>query len=195
MGSLLGHECLVQRITGSACKFPSRRLLTDMSDMGCIRVRRGKGNSEARRHLPIGTCGWAVRVFCSHCGAVPVGGFTRWGVPPVKHGLSGFQAGCRCAACEQAESDRMRSIGWSETRRWARINETADARVAVDDPEWVRPSRTRWSKTELVFLAESGLSNAEIAKRLNRSEEAVAIKRHRLQTGEVPQPRRRRRRG
>lgn len=102
-----------------------------------------------------------------------------------KHGVSGFQAGCRCPVCSQSESDRVRVIGSSEARRWARINEAADARTVVGDPDWVRPSRTRWSEAELVFLAGSELPNAEIAKRLRRTEEAVAIKRHRLRTGEL----------
>lgn len=105
----------------------------------------------------------------------------------MKHGLAGFQKGCRCGQCCEAEAQRVRRIGRSETERWAAANEMADQRWALYVGEYNACSMQprSWVPREVSIIVDPSISIPQAAAILGRSLASVSMKRHRLAVEQV----------
>lgn len=101
----------------------------------------------------------------------------------MKHGVSGFQSGCRCEECYTAERNRMREIGKSEQRRWSKINIQADERwiayVSVVNLREPRDHGRRWTPAEISIARDKSVPVKRVAAKINRSLAAVSTMRYR----------------
>lgn len=101
----------------------------------------------------------------------------------MKHGVPGYQLGCRCAVCGAAESERICLIGQTEKRRWQAINRAADLRLEFmgsTESTGPRTLRKRWSETEIALALQKDLTASHVANRVGRSVGAVIAMRSRL---------------
>jgi hypothetical protein len=94
---------------------------------------------------------------------------------PVRHGVSGYQSGCRCDVCVLSESARTRQIALKEKRRWNTINKAIDDGAKIEQsgpPPHTR--RRRWTNAKIALVDEGKLADQELAKRVGRSVESIA---------------------
>ncbi|WP_131822970.1 hypothetical protein [Mycobacteroides chelonae] len=92
----------------------------------------------------------------------------------MKHGLSGFQSGCRCAACQSAESERMHRISAQQTHKWNALNKYADEQwERLQNKNWIEYSGREWTPEEIDYALDRSRTCNEIAKDLGRTADAV----------------------
>ncbi len=99
----------------------------------------------------------------------------------LTHGLAGFQAGCRCAECAEAESTRMHGIAKAEKTRWREANGEADRQWAAQSGIALVPPdamRLPWTTEEITVARDPSLSVKEAAAMLDRTPAAVSAKRY-----------------
>lgn len=91
----------------------------------------------------------------------------------VAHGLAGYQAGCRCQLCCEAELVRVRSIGRAQSQRWG-VGELYGGQGELR----LFSSKRPWTPEEIVLLLESPLGVRALGQQLGRSATSVQSARH-----------------
>ncbi|ORV16814.1 hypothetical protein AWB96_00560 [Mycobacteroides chelonae] len=117
----------------------------------------------------------------------------------MRHGVSGYQSGCRCDVCLTSEQQRVQQIAAAEAQRWGPVNKAADERsnepLDSDNERHVprqRPRRKHWTEAEVALVTEGKLTDQQIAEQVGRSAEAVKAFRQRrelklaIQRGDYP---------
>lgn len=86
----------------------------------------------------------------------------------MKHGLAGFQRGCRCSDCHDAETGRLQRINKAQEDLWRPINSRADLRWAISghEPE-------DWSAADIELALRPSWTIQRIAEYTGHSMKAV----------------------
>lgn len=90
------------------------------------------------------------------------------------HGIAGFQVGCRCQACREAESARTARIGLRESERWEPVNTRADRVWKQQQALPLFHRWTRWTDEDIAFALDHSQPVRKIANALGRSTGSVA---------------------
>ncbi len=100
----------------------------------------------------------------------------------MTHGLDGFQQGCRCPSCSEAESIRLEKISEAETLRWSQTNWDADLHWAqyVERSRRAEQKSRPWSAADIAIVRDRSIPVGVAAAKLRRSYNSVSLKRHRL---------------
>ncbi|AYM41643.1 hypothetical protein [Mycobacteroides chelonae] len=108
----------------------------------------------------------------------------------MKHGVAGFQSGCRCVKCFTDETQRAQDIAEAQFRYWEPINEAADeswtSRWRLRTPQ--RSNVRSWASHEIALARDRSIPARKVAARLGRTLSAVNAMRYRpVEQGE-PEP-------
>lgn len=100
----------------------------------------------------------------------------------ILHGVAGFQVGCRCSQCSDAEAYRMRRIGRAEHLRWARVNARADQSWVEHEYQQLVVNTNqgkRWTADDVALALDTSIPLCHLADVLGRSTAAVEYIRRR----------------
>ncbi|BAX97044.1 hypothetical protein MSTE_01725 [Mycobacteroides stephanolepidis] len=99
----------------------------------------------------------------------------------MKHGVAGFQSGCRCVKCFTDETQRAQDIAEAQFRYWEPINEAADeswtSRWRLRTPQ--RSNVRSWAAEEIALARDRSVPARKVAARLGRTLSAVNAMRYR----------------
>ncbi|MBF9327719.1 hypothetical protein [Mycobacteroides chelonae] len=99
----------------------------------------------------------------------------------MKHGVAGFQSGCRCVKCFTDETQRAQEIAEAQLRYWEPINDAADEswtsrwRLRTSQRSNVRS----WASEDIALARDRSIPARKVAARLGRTLSAVNAMRYR----------------
>lgn len=108
----------------------------------------------------------------------------------MKHGLAGFQSGCRCATCFEEETRRVEKIAEEQRQYWQPINEAADAAWNNRWRTWKpRHSSARsWTEDEIALARDRSLPARMLTVPLGRTLSAINAMRYRPEVSQDADP-------